>query len=67
MHIAKNMLSSEAEVDNIHRDLHNSSHHTKAEFNNCFIIHSKYFKVLNKLTLSETLKLWPTTRHGFRI
>ena len=27
-----------AEVENILRDLHNSSHHTKAEFNNCFII-----------------------------
>ena len=24
------------------RDEHNSSHRTKAEFNNCFIIHSKY-------------------------
>ena len=23
------------------RDLHNSSYDTKAEFNNCFIIHSK--------------------------
>ena len=22
-------------------DIHNSSHDTKAEFNNCFIIHSK--------------------------
>lgn len=25
-------------------DLHNSSYHRKAEFNNCFIIHSKYFQ-----------------------
>ena len=32
-----------AELDNILRDLHNSSHHTKVEFNNCFVIHSKYF------------------------
>ena len=32
-----------AEADNTLRDLHNSSYHTKAEFNNCFIIHSKYF------------------------
>ena len=32
-----------AEVDNILRDLQNSSYSTKAEFNNCFIIHSKYF------------------------
>ena len=28
-------------VDNSRRDLHNSSYHTKAEFNNCFNIHSK--------------------------
>ena len=27
------------EVDNILRDLQNSSYPTKAEFNNCFIIH----------------------------
>ena len=32
-----------AEVDNTFRDLQNSSYPTKAEFNNCFIIHSKYF------------------------
>ena len=30
-----------AEADNSLRDLHNSSYDTKAEFNNCFIIHSK--------------------------
>ena len=30
-----------AEADNTLRDLHNSSYGTKAEFNNCFIIHSK--------------------------
>ena len=28
-------------TDNTLRDLHNSSYDTKAEFNNCFIIHSK--------------------------
>ena len=28
------------------RDLQNSSYPTKAEFNNCFIIHSKYFLLL---------------------
>ena len=33
-----------AEVDNILRDLQNSSHPMRAEFNNCFIIHSKYFQ-----------------------
>ena len=33
-----------AEADNTLLDLHNSSYHTKAEFNNYFIIHSKYFQ-----------------------
>ena len=28
-------------ADNAVLDLHNSSYHKKAEFNNCFIIHSK--------------------------
>ena len=28
------------------RDLQNSSYPTKAEFNNCFIIYSKYFQTL---------------------
>ena len=32
---------SRADVDNILRDLHNSLYPTKAEFINCFIIHSK--------------------------
>ena len=35
-----------AEVDNTLRDLQNYSYPTKAEFNNCFIIHSKYFLLL---------------------
>ena len=35
-----------AEVDNTLQDLQNSSYPTKAEFNNCFIIHSKYFLLL---------------------
>ena len=34
-----------AEVDITVRDLQNSSYPTKAEFNNCFTIHSKYFPV----------------------
>ena len=38
------VLSAEAEADNTLRDLHNSSYHTKAEFNNCFIICSKYYQ-----------------------
>ena len=29
-----------ASTDNTLQDLHNSSYDTKAEFNNCFIIHS---------------------------
>ena len=36
-------LRPKAEVDKILRDLRSSSYATKAEFNNCFIIHSKYF------------------------
>ena len=35
-----------AEVDNTLRELQNSSYPTKAEFNNCFIIQSKYFLLL---------------------
>ena len=35
-----------AEVDNTLQDLQSSSYPTKAEFDNCFIIHSKYFPVL---------------------
>ena len=34
-------IELKAEVDNTLLDLHNSSYYTKAEFNNCFIIHSK--------------------------
>ena len=34
-----------SEADNTLRDLNNSSYDTKAEFNNCFIIHSKQFLV----------------------
>ena len=34
-----------AEVDNTLRDLQNSSYPMKVEFNNCFIIHSKYFPI----------------------
>ena len=40
-----------AEADNTLRDLHNSSYHTKAEFNNCFINYSKYFQSLNKFSV----------------
>ena len=44
-----------AEVDNILRDLQNSSYPTKAEFNNCFIIHSKYFPVLEGVSPLRSL------------
>ena len=37
-----------ADVDNTLRDLQNSLYPTKDEFNNCFIIHSKYFPVLKE-------------------
>ena len=41
-----------AEVDKILQDLQNSSYHMKAELNNCFIIHSKYFLRSNLYTYS---------------
>ena len=40
-----------ASVDNTLPDLHNSPYPTKAEFNNCFIIHLKYFPVLKGVSL----------------
>ena len=39
-----------AEVDNTLRDLQNSSYPTKAEFNNCFIIHSKCFPFFKRVS-----------------
>ena len=42
-------------VDNTLRDLQNSSYPTKAEFNNCFIIHSKYFLLLKGVSPSRSL------------
>ena len=45
-----------AEVDNILRDLQNSSYPTKAEFNNyCFIIRSKYFLLLKRVSPLRSL------------
>ena len=44
-----------AEVDNTLRDLQNSSYPTKAEFNTCFIIHSKYFPVLKGVSPFRSL------------
>ena len=43
---SRRVLSTKAEVDNTLWDLQNSSYPTKAKFNNCFIIHSKYFLLL---------------------
>ena len=42
----------QAEVLNILQGPHSSLHPKKTEFDNCFIIHSKYFQDLNKLTSS---------------
>ena len=40
-------------VDSSLRDLRNTSYHSaKAEFNNCFVIHLKYFQALNNLPSS---------------
>ena len=44
-----------AEVDEILRDLQNSSYPTKAEFNNYFIIHSKYFLFLKGVSPLRSL------------
>ena len=44
-----------AEVDNTLRDLQNSPYPTKAEFNNCFISHSKYFPVLKGVSSFRSL------------
>ena len=44
-----------AEVDNTLRHLQNSSYRTKGEFNNCFIIHSKYFLVLKGVSSFHSL------------
>ena len=46
---------AKAEVDNTLWDLQNSSYPTKAEFNNCFIIHSKYFLVLKGVSQFTSL------------
>ena len=61
------------EVDNALRDLQNSSYPTKAELNNCFIIHSKYFlplKVIFALRLAlkqrhKGTRKWPITLFVF--
>ena len=54
-----------AEVDNTLRDLQNSSYPTKAEFNNCFVIHSKYFSVLKGASPFRSLLNNTTSSLGF--
>ena len=59
-----------AEVDNTLRDLQNSSYPTKTEFNNRFIIHSKYFPVLKEVSPFRSLffpltKFYTTLSPGF--
>ena len=44
-----------AKVDNTLQGLQNTSYPTKAEFNNCFVIHSKYFPVLKGVLLFRYL------------
>ena len=46
-----------AEVDSTLQNLQNSSYPTKAEFNNCFIIHSKYFPFLKGVSPFHSLFL----------
>ena len=41
MEIESVIVEAVGQADNNLRDRHNSSYDTKAEFNNCFIIHSK--------------------------
>ena len=53
-----------AEVDNTLRDLQNSSYPTKAEFNNCFIIHSNYFLLLKDGSFAITLFVFPPTKYN---
>ena len=51
-----------AEVDNTLQDLQNSSYPTKAEFSNCFIVHSKYFLVLRG-AFAISLFVFPLTKY----
>ena len=54
-----------AEVDNTLRDLQNSSYPSKAEFNNRFIIHSKYFFLLKGVSPLRSLLYKTTFFPGF--
>ena len=52
-----------AEVVNTFWDLQNSSYPTKAEFNNCFIIHSKYYLLLKGVSPLRSL-FFPLTKYN---
>ena len=56
------MLSTEDEG----RDLHNFSHHTKAEFNDCFIIHSKCFQLPPRRLSSNLISLFLGKISGYK-
>ena len=56
-----------AEVDNTLRDLQNFSYPTKAEFNNCFIIHSKYFPVLKGVSSFRSPKITQSRPQVFSV
>ena len=52
------------------RDLRNSSHHWKAEFNNCSIFHSKYVIVKGKTDINTVIHkghAWYYYSHKSRI
>ena len=51
----KNSADQGGCYDNTLRDLQNYSYPTKAEFNNCFIIHSKYLLVLRGVSPFRSL------------
>ena len=52
-----------AYVDNTLQDLQNSSYPTKAEFTNCFIIHSKYFLLLKGVSPLRSF-VFPVTKYN---
>ena len=51
-------------MDNTLQDLQNSSYPTKAEFNNCFIIHSKHFPVLKGVLAAISLFVFSLTKNN---
>ena len=61
-----------AEVDSTLRDMQNFSYPTKAEFDNCFIIHSKYYPVLKGVSPFRSLffcspKITPSRSQVFSV